>query len=66
MDFAKKLASLGAKVVVPTTTNVTGRDIKRWCEFKIPEWLTEKCQRMEEAYTSMGTIPTWTCAPYLI
>ena len=65
LDFAEKLASLGAKVVVPTTTNVTGRDIKRWREFKMPEWLAEKCQRMEEAYISMGTIPTWTCAPYL-
>lgn len=65
LDFAEKLASLGAKVVVPTTTNVTGRDIKRWREFKMPGWLAEKCQRMEEAYTSMGAIPTWTCAPYL-
>jgi predicted aconitase len=65
LDFAEKLASLGAKVVVPTTTNITGRDIKRWREFKMPEWLAEKCQRMEEAYLSMGVIPTWTCAPYL-
>ena len=65
LDFAEKLAFLGAKVVVPTTTNVTGRDIKRWREFKMPEWLAEKCQRMEEAYISMSTIPTWTCAPYL-
>jgi len=65
LDFAEKLASLGAKVVVPTTTNVSGRDIKRWREFKMPEWLAEKCRRMEEAYTSIGAIPTWTCAPYL-
>ena len=65
LDFAEKLASLGAKVVVPTTTNVTGRDIKRWREFKIPEWLAKKSQRMEEAYLSIGVIPTWTCAPYL-
>ena len=51
LDFAEKLSSLRAKVVVPTTTNVTGRDIKRWRQFQMPLWLSEKCQRMEEAYT---------------
>ena len=48
LDFAEKLAVLGVKVVVPTTTNITGRDIKRWREFQMPEWLAEKCQRMED------------------
>jgi len=65
LEFAEKLAALDAKVVVPTTTSCTGRDIKRWREFKTPEWLAEKSQRMEKAYLSMGVIPTWTCAPYL-
>jgi predicted aconitase len=65
LDFAEKLAAMGAKVVVPTTTNVSGRDIQRWREFRFPEALAEKCRRMEEAYLAMGAIPTWTCAPYL-
>ena len=65
LDFAERLASLGARVAVPTTTNVSGRDIERWREHRFPEALAEKCRRMEEAYLSMGVIPTWTCAPYL-
>lgn len=65
LDFAEKLVSLGARVIVPTTTNVSGRDIERWREHRFPEELAEKCRRMEEAYLSMGVIPTWTCAPYL-
>lgn len=65
LDFAEKVASMGAEVVVPTTTNVSGRDIQRWRQFRIPESLSEKSRRMERAYLSMGVIPTWTCAPYL-
>lgn len=65
LDFAEKLAGLGARVVVPTTTNTTGRDIERWREFLQPEELAEKNRRMERAYLSIGALPTWTCAPYL-
>ncbi len=65
LDFAEKLAALGARVIVPTTTNVSGRDVERWREHRFPEELAEKCRRMEKAYLSMGVIPTWTCAPYL-
>jgi hypothetical protein len=66
LDFAEKLASLGARVAVPTTSNVSGRDIQRWREHRFPEELAEKSRRMEAAYLSMGVIPTWTCAPYLV
>ncbi len=65
LDFAERLAGMRARVVVPTTTNVSGRDIRRWEEFKQPELLAEKCRRMEAAYLSLGAVPTWTCAPYL-
>ncbi len=65
LDFAEKLASLGGKVVVPTTTNVSGRDIRRWREHGFTESLAEKNRRMEKAYMKMGAIPTWTCAPYM-
>jgi len=66
LDFAEKLASMNAKTVVPATTNVTGRDIIRWRQFRQPHWISEKSSRMEKAYLSMGVIPTWTCAPYLV
>jgi len=65
LEFAEKLADSGAKVFVPTTLNITARDIKRWQEFRVPPEFAEKSQRMEKAYLRMGAIPTWTCAPYL-
>lgn len=65
LEFAEKLVDSGAKVFVPTTLNITARDIKRWQEFRVPPEFAEKSQRMEKAYLRMGAIPTWTCAPYL-
>jgi len=64
LEFAEKLASLGAKVKVPTTLNITARDIERWKEFRISSSFAEKSLRLERAYLKMGAIPTWTCAPY--
>lgn len=64
LEFAEKLASLGAKVKVPATLNITARDIERWKEFRIPSSFAEKSLRLERAYLKMGAIPTWTCAPY--
>ena len=64
LEFAEKFAYAGGKVSVPTTLNPGGRDIRRWKEFRIPVSFAEKCQRMEDAYLRMGTIPTWTCTPY--
>ena len=63
-DFATKLASLGARVAVPTTLNITARDILNWQEFRIPPEHSENSRRVEDAYLEMGCIPTWTCAPY--
>lgn len=64
LEFAEKLVSLGARVAVPTTLNITGRDTHNWERFRIPADLSGKCGRMEAAYLAMGCIPTWTCAPY--
>lgn len=64
LEFAELLASLGAKVRVPTTLNITARDIDAWSEFRIPQEHAAKCAAMEAAYLKMGCIPTWTCAPY--
>lgn len=64
LEFAEKLASLGAKVAVPTTLNVSGLDEHHWKEWAVtPEW-AKQAHRQMIAYQSMGTIPTWTCAPY--
>ncbi len=63
-DFAAKLAGLGARVAVPTTLNITARDVLNWREFRIPVEHAENSRRVEDAYLQMGCIPTWTCAPY--
>ena len=64
LEFAERLAGLGAKVSVPTTLNVSGLDEYHWKEWAVPSEWARQAQRQMVAYQSMGTIPTWTCAPY--
>ncbi|MDW8325377.1 MAG: aconitase X catalytic domain-containing protein [Anaerolineales bacterium] len=64
LEFAERLASLGAKVAVPTTLNVSGLDEHHWQEWAVPKDWAEKAYRQMVAYQSMGAVPTWTCAPY--
>ena len=64
LEFAERLASLGAKVSVPTTLNVSGLDEHHWREWAVPSEWARQAHRQMIAYQSMGTIPTWTCAPY--
>lgn len=64
LEFAERLASLGAKVAVPTTLNVSGLDEHHWQEWAVPSEWAAKAHRQMVAYQSMGTVPTWTCAPY--
>ncbi|HEX9700836.1 MAG TPA: aconitase X catalytic domain-containing protein [Acidobacteriota bacterium] len=64
LEFAERLAGMGAKVVVPTTLNVSGVDERGWQEWAVPPEWAEKAHRQMLAYQSMGTVPTWTCAPY--
>lgn len=64
LEFAERLASLGAKVAVPTTLNVSGLDEHHWREWAVPSEWARQAYRQMVAYQSMGTVPTWTCAPY--
>jgi len=64
LEFAERLAGLGAKVSVPTTLNVSGLDEHHWQEWAVPNEWARQAHRQMVAYQSMGTIPTWTCAPY--
>ena len=64
LEFAERLASLGAKVSVPTSLNVSGVDEYHWQEWSVPPDWAKKAQRQMVAYRNMGTVPTWTCAPY--
>jgi hypothetical protein len=66
LEFAERLARMGAQVVVPTTLNVSGVDEMGWQEWAVPPEHAEKAHRQMLAYQSMGTEPTWTCAPYQV
>jgi len=64
LEFAETLAAGGGKVVVPTTLNMGPLDLQNWRNFGVPEDFAAKAIRQAEAYTEMGCVPTWTCAPY--
>jgi predicted aconitase len=64
LEFAERLANLGARVAVPTTLNVSGLDEHHWKEWSVPVDWARNAQRQMVAYQSMGCVPTWTCAPY--
>jgi predicted aconitase/predicted aconitase with swiveling domain len=64
LEYAERLSNLGARVAVPTTLNVSGLDEHHWQEWAVPANWAEKSSRQMVAYQSMGTVPTWTCAPY--
>src|SRR5215813_5602710 len=64
LEFAERLAALGARVAVPTSLNVSGVDECGWKDWAVaPEWAAKAARQML-AYEKMGTVPTWTCAPY--
>ena len=64
LEFAERLAEAGGRVVVPTTLNVSGVDEEHWQEWDVPAEWARKAHRQMLAYQKMGTLPTWTCAPY--
>jgi predicted aconitase len=64
LEFAERLAALGARVAVPTSLNVSGVDECGWQKWAVtPEWAAKAARQMM-AYEKMGAVPTWTCAPY--
>ena len=64
LEFAERLAALGARVAVPTSLNVSGVDECGWKEWAVPPEWAAKAARQMLAYERMGAVPTWTCAPY--
>ncbi len=66
LEFAERLAGLGAKVTVPTTLNVSSVDEHHWREWAVPPDWAKNAHRQMVAYEKMGCRPTWTCAPYQV
>ena len=64
LEFAETLAAKGGKVSIPTTLNMGPLDLQNWRQFGVNEDFAAKAIRQAKAYTDMGCIPTWTCAPY--
>jgi predicted aconitase len=64
LEFAERLAELGAQVAVPATLNVSGVDAAGWQEWPVPAEWAAKAQRQMIAYQQMGCRPSYTCAPY--
>lgn len=64
LEYAERLAALGARVAVPTTLNVSGVDEHGWRAWAVPPAWAANAARQMRAYQSMGCVPTWTCAPY--
>ena len=64
LEYAERLADLGATVVVPATSNVSGVDEHGWTEWPVPPEWAEKARRQMEAYRRMGVTASFTCAPY--
>ena len=64
LEYAERLAGLGATVAVPSTSNVSGVDEHGWTEWSVPPDWAEKARRQMDAYRRMGCIPSFTCAPY--
>ncbi|MGY4767953.1 aconitase X [Kribbella sp. CWNU-51] len=63
LDFAHRLADLGAKVRVPTTLNVGSMDLLHPGLVRDRDLATAGRELMS-AYVALGCTPTFTCAPY--
>lgn len=66
LRFAEEMAAMGARVVVPTTTNAISVDREHWREQGVPEGFGGPASRLADAYVAMGAKPSFTCAPYLL
>ncbi len=64
LDFADRLVSGGAQVVVPTTLNVSSLDLLHPELFRGDDETRREARALMDSYVAMGCEPTWTCAPY--
>jgi len=62
--FAEKMANMGAKVSVPTTTNAISIDLDNFQAKSKHSDFDLAAKRLADAYLEMGALPSFTCAPY--
>ena len=64
IDFVERLATDDARVVVPTTLNVSSLDLLHPELYRGDAETAALSRRLMEGYEQLGCEPTWTCAPY--
>jgi predicted aconitase len=62
--FCERLAEAGARVAVPSTTNVGALNLLKPEQVRVPPDQRKMAFRLMEAHSRMGCRPSWTCAPY--
>src|SRR5215468_10134635 len=63
LDFAHRLAALGARVRIPSTLNVGSMDLLHPLLVR-DRGLADAGRELMSAYVDLGCTPTFTCAPY--
>jgi len=66
LDFAERMAGLGARVRVPTTLNVGSLDLLHPERFRGDPATARAARELMDRHVEMGCRPTWTCAPYQV
>lgn len=64
VELMEDLASRGAKMAVPSSTNIANADMAEWRATRAPESLVRLQRRAETAHGAMGTGGCFTCTPY--
>ena len=62
--FCEALANNGAKVTVPSTTNVGALNLLKPGQSRLSPEQTRMAYRLMMAHEKMGCASSWTCAPY--
>lgn len=66
LTFARKMADMGARARIPTTTNAISVDHANWRQQGVADTFGSPAAALADAYTEMGAEPSFTCAPYLL
>lgn len=64
--FCEELARCGARVAVPTSTNVGAVNLLKGNQARLPPEQKKMAVRLMRAHEEMGCTSSWTCAPYQV
>jgi hypothetical protein len=64
LELIEKMVNLGARCVVPTTSDPTAIDLENWRDLKIPEEYARKQLKLAELLSQLNIAPTYNCTPY--